>query len=133
MSEAKKPVQAASKELRMAHVLEVWMANPMLSFEEIAKLAGVSVATFLRYRQDKEFMERYEARCREKFKALQAKAIESMEKLMEEGHFQASKYILDGNEYAPKQKVEVSTPTAIKITITESETEEAPAAAEAQD
>lgn len=93
----------------------------MLSFVEIAEKAGVHPDTFYRYRQDERFMDEYTKRCRERFRALQAKALESMEILMEEGHFQASKYVLDGNDYGAKQKVEVSTPTKIKISINDEE------------
>ena len=80
----------------MAHVQEIWLLI-LLSFTEIAEKAG-SVITFLRYRQNEEFMQKYDVRCREKFKALQAKHSEQMEILVEQGHWNATKYALDGND-----------------------------------
>ena len=41
---------------------------------------------------------------RERFKSLKAKAMEQLEILMEQGHWNAYKYALDGNDYAGKQK-----------------------------
>lgn len=117
MSE-KKNFRTEKMEQNMAHVLEIWLANPLLSFTEIAEKAGVSDATFLRYRQNEEFMQKYDVRCREKFKALQAKALEQMEILVEQGHWNATKYALDGNDYAGKQKLEINS-TTIKVSVEE--------------
>lgn len=122
MSE-KKNLRTEKMEQNMEHALEVWLANPMLSFVDIASKAGISEQTFYRYRQDENFMGEYDKRCKAHFKSLQAKAIESMEMLMEQGHFQASKYVLDGNDYGAKQKIEITTPTVIKVSVVEEEEE----------
>lgn len=119
MSE-KRNQRTEKMEQNMAHVLEVWLANPLLSFQEIAEKAGVSDSTFLRYRQNEEFMKRYDARCRERFRSLQAKAMEQMEVLMEQGNWNATKYALDGNDYGGKQKLEINS-TTIKVKVEEEE------------
>lgn len=106
----------------MAHVLEIWLANPLLSFNEIAEKAGISNSTFNRYRKHEGFMKEYDTRCRERFRSLQAKAMEQMEILMEQGNWNATKYALDGNDYGGKQKLEINT-TTIKVSIDEEEGE----------
>lgn len=117
MSERKKNLRTVKMEQNMAHVLEVWLANPLLSYNEIAEKAGISLKTFSRYRGDETFMANYDARCKERFRSLQAKAIETMELLIEEKHWNATKYALDGNDYNAKQKIEVSTPTVLRVGI----------------
>ena len=117
MSE-KRNQRTEKMEQNMAHVLEVWLANPLLSFADIAEKAGTSEATFRRYRSNESFMDEYERRCREKFKALQAKALEQMEILVEQGNWNATKYALDGNDYAGKQKLEINS-TTIKVSVEE--------------
>ena len=39
----------------------------------------------------------------------------NMAKLIEEGHFQAAKYILDGNDYAPTEKHELDMSATITV------------------
>lgn len=119
MSE-KKNLRTEKMEQNMEYVLEIWLANPLLSFQEIADKAGISESTFSRYRKNEEFMKKYDTRCRERFRALQAKAMEQMEILMEQGNWNATKYALDGNDYGGKQKLEISS-TTIKVTIDEEE------------
>jgi len=105
-------------EERMEHVLEVWLANPLLPFTEIAEKAGISETTFYRYKANAEFMQEYGRRCKERFNGLQAKALEVLENKLDAEDWQATKYVLDGNDYAGKQKLEVST-TTINVTIDE--------------
>lgn len=117
MSE-KRNQRTEKMEQNMAHVLEVWLANPLLSFNEIASKAGISDATFNRYRKNEGFMKEYERRCREKFKSLQAKAMEQMEIMIEDKNWNAVKYALDGNDYGGKQKLEINS-TTIKVSVEE--------------
>jgi hypothetical protein len=117
MSE-KRNQRTEKMEQNMAHVLEIWLANPLLSFNEIAEKAGISERTFARYRANEAFMSKYDTRCRERFKSLQAKAMEQMEILMEQGNWNATKYALDGNDYGGKQKLEINS-TTIKVSVEE--------------
>lgn len=121
MSEQKNK-RTEKMEQNMAHVLEIWLANPLLSFREIAEKAGTSERTFARYRANEAFMSEYDTRCRERFRALQAKAMETMEIMIEDKNWNATKYALDGNDYGGKQKLEINT-TTIKVSIDEEEGE----------
>lgn len=104
---------------RQRKCLENWVDNPLLSYEEIAKMSGVSFTTFYRYRQDPDFMAEYKRMCQARFKALEAKAVRLMEEQMNNGNWQAVKYCLDATGYKPEEKVsaKVDTTTIINLTI----------------
>ena len=82
---------------------------------EIKEKLNISDSTFWRWKKDEEFVEELEKENRRKFKSLQTQALHTMAKLMEQGHFQASKYILDGNYYAPTEKHEVDMSANITV------------------
>lgn len=109
-----------TKEERMNRTLEIWLANPLSSFEEIAKAAGVSYRTFQRYRQDEAFMAEYSRRCKAKFKALEAPAISLLREEMDSHNWNAIKYVLDGTGYKPTDKVEVQQ-TTITVSVEDEE------------
>ena len=100
-------------------VLECWLENPRLTFREIAEKCGISEDTFLRYRQDPDFMEKYHQRCLQRWKQLEALALENLQDKLNEEDWQATKYALDGLNYGGKTAIEVSTPQAITIKIDE--------------
>ena len=74
---------------------------------EIKEHLEISDATFWRWKKNEEFCAELEKENRRKFKSLQIQALHTMNKLMDQGHFQAAKYILDGNAYAPENKPDV--------------------------
>lgn len=82
---------------------------------EVYTELGISESTLWRWKKDEEFIEELEKENRRKFRSLQSKALKAMEKLVDEGHFQASKYILDGNYYAPTEKHEVDMSATITV------------------
>lgn len=82
---------------------------------EIESELNVSHSTFWRWQKNEEFIAELEKENRRKFKSLQIQALHSMAKLMEEGHFQATKYILDGNDYAPTEKHELDMSATITV------------------
>ena len=86
-----------------------------LKDSEIKEELGISDSTFWRWKKDEEFVAELEKENRRKFKSLQIQALHSMAKLMEEGHFQATKYILDGNDYAPTEKHELDMSANITV------------------
>lgn len=86
-----------------------------LKDSEIKEKLEISDATFWRWKKNEEFIAELEKENRQKFKSLQIKALHTMAKLMEEGHFQASKYILDGNYYAPTEKHELDMTANITV------------------
>lgn len=104
---------------RKRRTLEIWVDNPTLKLEDIAKMARISDKTFYRYRQDKEFMEEYHRMCQDRFKNLEAKAISKLEEQLDNGNFSAVKYVLDGQGYLPNQKIDINTPTVIQVSIDE--------------
>lgn len=108
----------ATKEDRMRKTLEIWLANPFDTFEQIAEKAGVGDKTFYRYRQNPEFMAEYHARQKERFSALEGKAIAQLENKLDEGEWKAIQYTLDGLGYKPIDKLEVQQ-TTINVTVDE--------------
>ena len=72
-----------SMEERQRRVIDVWCANPLLPYPQIAAKAGVSDVTFWRYRQDENFMKMYHEACEKRFKSLESKALETLEKHLE--------------------------------------------------
>lgn len=82
---------------------------------EIIEELQLGCATLWRWKQQDEFREELEKENRRKFKSLQKEALKTMAKLIEEGHFQAAKYILDGNDYAPTDKHEVDMTANITV------------------
>lgn len=82
---------------------------------EIEKELNISHSTFWRWQKDEDFCAELEKENRKKFKSLQIQALKTMELLMTRGHFQATKYILDGNEYAPTEKHELDMSANITV------------------
>lgn len=87
----------------------------MMKHSEIEKELKISHSTFWRWQKDEEFIAELEKENRRKFRSLQTKALQTMERLADEGHFQAAKYILDGNYYAPTEKHEVDMTANITV------------------
>lgn len=105
-------------EARMLRTLEVWLNNPLMRLDDVAETAGVGKKTFYRYRQNPLFMEEYRKRQRERFAALEGKAIELLDQELDNKNWNAIKYTLDGLGYKPTDKVEI-TETTIKVDIDE--------------
>lgn len=106
-----------SLEERQNRCLEVWVNNPTMSYEEIAKQAGVDKRTFYRYRQNPDFMRKYQAMCRERFNGFESLAIEKLKEALEKGDFKAVKYTLDGLGYAATQKIDANIDGGMDITV----------------
>ena len=82
---------------------------------EVIKELDIGESTLWRWKKNEEFIAELEKENRQKFKSLQIKALRAMEALMDEGSFQATKYILDGNYYAPTEKHEVDMTANITV------------------
>ncbi len=82
---------------------------------EVKAALDISDSTLWRWKKNEEFCAELEKENRRKFKSLQVQALHTMTKLMQEGHFQATKYILDGNYYAPTEKHEVDMSASIVV------------------
>ena len=103
---------------RQNALLEYWVNNPNKTYIEICKDCKVAKETFARWRKSEEFMERYKALCQQRFKELEAQAVEKLANAVDKGEWNAVKYVLDGQGYSATQKLDVSTNT-IKVTITD--------------
>ena len=108
-----------SMEERQRRVIEAWLNNPLLPYPQIAALGGVSDVTFWRYRQDENFMKKYHETCEKRFKSFESKALEVLDSHLENGNFQAAKYILDGLGYKATEKVQAEVNSDITINIEE--------------
>lgn len=82
---------------------------------EIKEELNISDSTFWRWKKDEEFVAELESENRRKFKSLQTRALHTMAKLIDNGHFQAAKYVLDGNDYAPTEKHELDMSANITV------------------
>lgn len=108
-------------EERKQNCLKVWADNPLLSYEEIAKKAGVSDKTFYRYRQDAEFMKQYREICQQRFKELESKAVELLNEQLDCRNWNAIKFTLENLGYKPTEKVEQVNETTIKVSVEDDE------------
>lgn len=108
---------------RQERVMEIWLDNPLLPFDTVAKMAGVGAKTFWRYRQDQEFMASYHEEQKRRFAALEGKAMTLLDDQMDKGNWNAIKYVLDGNGYKPTEKVDVDAATTITITVDDDDDE----------
>ena len=111
-------ITMALKARQLAYI-EFLLANPLLTNIEAGEQIGVSRNTISKWKENPEFQEEYRKRLREKWEDSELMAMEMMQKLAREGSFQASKYILDSQGYAPAQKIEADLHTDININIEE--------------
>ena len=102
---------------RYRKVAMIWVENPQLTFEEIAKLCKIDGKTFYNYRQDETFMAIYKELCQQKYKELESQAIGKLSELVDSGNWNAVKYVLDGVGYKPEDKAKVSVEAAPSIEI----------------
>ncbi len=102
---------------RQIALIEAMIAHPSASHIELAELVEANRNTITKWKRDPEFQAAYQERLREVWKEGEAIAIKSMLKLANEGHYQASAYILDNMGYKPVNKVEADVNTDIVITI----------------
>lgn len=102
---------------RQQRTLEAWVNNPLSSYPDIAKIAGIDVTTFWRYRQDPDFMEKYHEMCKNRFNSFEAAAMEQLKFHLDAGNWQAVKYILDSLGYKPTDKVKANIDTALNLHI----------------
>lgn len=115
------PQGTQTKDDRMKRTLEVWLANPIARFEDIAAAAGISDKTFWRYRQDADFMAEYHEQLKKRFSSLEGKAVAQLENKLDDGDWRAIQYTLDGLGYKATDKVEMDNKTIISINVGDDE------------
>lgn len=78
-----------------------------MTLNMIAKEVDVSRDTLHRWRNDnEEFKTALDKATKDRWKAAEQMAVNTMINLMSEGNYQATKYVLDSMNYAPSQKIE---------------------------
>lgn len=97
--------------------IEAMLANPSASYIELAEMVGVNRNTITTWKKNADFVAEHQRRLKEMWKDAEGIAVKSMIQLAEEGSFQASKYILDSNGYAPTTKIEADVSTNIVINL----------------
>jgi hypothetical protein len=102
---------------RQIELLELMLANPMMSDVKLAELMGLNNKTVGKWRKMPEFQEEMKVRLQEQWKNAESLAQKKMIELAADGNFQANKYILDSLGYAPTQKIEAEVSTDIEINI----------------
>lgn len=103
---------------KQLNCIEIMLANPTMSVTKLAEVVEVNRNTISDWRRNnKEFMEEYQRRLKEKWAESEGIAVDTMRKLATDGDFKASKYILDSLGYAPAQKIEAQVATDIVINI----------------
>lgn len=105
---AKLPPKQMLAAHKMAH-------EPQKTVKQIAEELGISVDTVYQWRRKESFMDEVEKESRLIFRRMQSKAVSKMEELIDNGNFNAVKYVLDGNRYAPEQKIDLSTDVKVVI------------------
>ncbi len=103
---------------RQENVLQFWVNHPEMTYADICLECNIARKTFDTWRKDENFMQQYRTLCQQRFKELEAKAVEKLQKAVEKGDWNAVKYVLDGQGYSAAQKLDISTNT-INVTITE--------------
>lgn len=91
---------------RQLAYIEFLLANPLLTNIEAGEKIGVSRNTISKWKENPEFKAEYKRRLQEKWEDSELMAMEMMQKLARDGNFQANKYILDSQGYAPATKIE---------------------------
>ena len=91
---------------RQIELLELMLANPMMSDVKLAELMELNNKTVGKWRKLPEFQEEMKKRLAEQWKSAESLAQKKMIELAADGNFQANKYILDSLGYAPAQKIE---------------------------
>lgn len=104
---------------RQIELLELMLANPMMSDVKLAELMELNNKTVGKWRKMPEFQEELKKRLAEQWKNAERLAQKKMIELANDGCFQANKYILDSLGYAPVQKIEADVKTDIEISIEE--------------
>ena len=98
--------------------IELLVYSPHMTLNMIAKEVDVSRDTLHRWRNDNaEFQQALDKATKDRWKAAEQMAVNTMINLMSEGNYQATKYVLDSMNYAPSQKIEAKVDATANIVI----------------
>ena len=108
---------AVLKNAKQVELLEMMLANPMMSDVKLAQALGLNNKTVGKWRKEEAFQDELKRRLGEQWKDAERLAQKRMIELANEGNFQANKYILDSLGYAPAQRIEADISQDIIINI----------------
>lgn len=98
--------------------IELLVYKPHMTQNMIAKEVGVHRDTIRRWREETpEFKEALDKATKERWKAAEQMAVNTMINLMSEGNYQATKYVLDSMDYGAAQKIEANVKNDVVIRI----------------
>lgn len=98
--------------------IELLVYSPHMTQYMIAQEVGVHRDTIRRWREEnQEFKQALETATKNRWKSAEQLAINTMINLASEGNYNATKYILDSLDYAPKQKIQAEVSNDIVINI----------------
>jgi uncharacterized protein YjcR len=111
-----------TKEITLANqdaALRMIKANPAIKFAEIARRLKLSSSAISKWKSEDIYgwSARYQQALKEAFSELEGPAIQTMGKLIDEGNFQASKYVLDNKNYGATQKIDANINGDITINV----------------
>lgn len=97
--------------------IELLVYSPYKTYCMIAEEVGVHRDTLRRWRENPEFKAALEKAIKERWKAAESLAVNTMINLASEGNFQATKYLLDNLGYAATTKIDANVNGDIDINI----------------
>ena len=110
---------------RQIKAIELLVYKPHMTQNMIAKECGVHRDTIRRWREETpEFQEALSKATKERWKAAEQMAVNTMINLMSEGNYQATKYVLDSMDYGATQKIDANVTGTQNIVITIGDEEE---------
>lgn len=117
MREYKYGAVSAKQEKNMEATLLYWFEHPTAAFIEIANACGISDVTFYHFRKNPAYMEEHKNQLRNKFDALEDKAIAGLEKQIDDENWKAIEFVLKAQGYNGEDKVALSAKDTININI----------------
>ena len=98
--------------------IELLVYQPHMTLNMVCKEVDVSRDTLHRWRNDnEEFKTALDKAIKERWKAAETVAVNTMINLCSEGNFQAAKYMLDNLGYKPVEKMEAKVDGSTNIVI----------------
>jgi transposase-like protein len=113
-------VKALALNNKQIKAIELLVYSPHMTLNMIAKEVDVSRDTLHRWRNDTpEFKEALDKAIKERWKAAETIAVNTMIEQCNDGNIQAAKYMLDSLGYKPTEKIEATVSNDIVIKIEE--------------
>lgn len=93
---------------KQLNCIEMMVLYPNMTQKDIAKEIQVSENTIVTWKKSPEFQAELKNRLDEEWKSYRKEAQQAMLKLMRDGNYQATQYILDSNGLKATEKIEAT-------------------------